>query len=258
MSAAPPGVECVSASSRRASRSSSPVPSWRPSWPAPSWRSSSSRAPSWRRPSSWCASRAPSSRSSWPPGLLGRRLLRRGALRGCLLRDLLGGRLPRRRLLRRCPLRGCLLRGLLGRGLLRGSLLRRRLLGGRLLRRCGLLDRLLGRLLRRRRRLLRLRRRCRRERQLRQRLGAGHDALEVGARGELRDGRLLGLDPLAGLGVADPASLTHTLLERAEACDADLLAPGHLARDRVQYGFQRVLRLLAVPLESRGERVDEL
>jgi hypothetical protein len=41
--------------------------------------------------------------------------------------------------------------------------------------------------------------------QLRQLLRAGHDGLEVGAGAELRDGGLLGLDPLAGARVAHPA-----------------------------------------------------
>jgi uncharacterized protein YjbI with pentapeptide repeats len=84
------------------------------------------------------------------------------------------------------------------------------------------------------------------------------DVLQVSAGGELRHRRLLGLDPRAGLRVAHPASFAHTLLERAEARDRDLLAPGDLARDGVQNALQRLLRGLPVPLVTRGERVDEL
>ena len=79
-----------------------------------------------------------------------------------------------------------------------------------------------------------------------------------GAGGELRHRRLLGLDPRAGLRVADPAGLADALLERAEAGDRDLLALGDLAGDRVEHGLQRVRRRLAVPLVTRGQRVDEL
>ena len=118
-----------------------------------------------------------------------------------------------------------------------------RLLGGRLLGRGG---RLLGG------------RGTGRERQLRQLLRTGDDVLQVGARGELRDGRLLGLDPGTCLGVAHPARLTDALLERPEARDRDLLALRHLTGDRVQDGVQGMLGLLAVPLVTRSQRVDEL
>ena len=66
---------------------------------------------------------------------------------------------------------------------------------------------------------------------------------------ELRHRRLLGLDALAGLRVADPAGLADALLERAEAGDRDLLALGDLAGDRVEHGLECVGGLLAVPLE---------
>ena len=70
-------------------------------------------------------------------------------------------------------------------------------------------------------------RRCRRRRRSAgQLLRAGDDVLEVGAGGELRHRRLLGLDPLAGAGVAHGAGLADPLLEGAEPGDRDLLAPG--------------------------------
>ena len=76
--------------------------------------------------------------------------------------------------------------------------------------------------------------------------------------GELRDRRLLGLDRRSRLRVADPAGLADLLLERAEARDRDLLALRDLPGDRVEHGLERVRCLLAVALETRGQRVDEL
>ena len=204
-------------------------------------------------------------------------------LGGCLLRGLLGAV----RLLGRPPSsRGAFLAAVFLAGaffagaFLAGALLGRRLLRRRLLRRRGLLGRgLLGRCLLRRPSwpaflagvfaadAAFLRREPSpswpaaarpRQRQLRQLLGAGDDVLEVGAGGELRHRRLLGLDALAGLRVAHPAGLADALLERAEAGDGDLLALGDLAGDRVEHGLERVRRRLAVPLVTRGERVDEL
>ena len=111
----------------------------------------------------------------------------------------------------------------------------------------------------RRRRLLRRHRALRRrERQLRQLLRAGDDRLEVRPRVELGDRRLLGLDPLAGAGVAHPACLAHSLLEGSESGDRDLLALRDLARDGVEHGLQCVCCLLAVALVASGKRVDQL
>ena len=203
-------------------------PSWRssspePSWPWSSWPAPSSQAPSWPGPSSRSSSwRAPSSRPRGPSSPAPSS--QEPSWPAPSWRWSSSPALPSSR-------RG----GLLGRcGLLRG----RSLLG----RSRGLLGRggTGG------------------QRQLRQLLGAGDDVLQVRAGGELRHRGLLRLDPRAGLGVAHPAGLADALLERPEARDRDLLALGHLAGDRVQDGLQRVLGLLAVPLVTRRQRVDEL
>ena len=95
-------------------------------------------------------------------------------------------------------------------------------------------------------------------RELRQLLRTRDDVLEILAGGELRHRLLLGLDPVPGLRVANPAGLADALLERPESGDGDLLALHDLTGDGVEHGVESVRGLLAVPLEALCQRVDEL
>ena len=227
--ARPRGKWCV----RTSWRSSSPEPSWpwSSSWPAStSWRRSS-----WPRWSSWPGS--PSWRSSsWPACLLGGGLLgRRGLLgRGGLLRR---GLLGRRRLL--------------GGGFLAGrsswpgwpSSSRQPGRGGtadaaaRFL--AGGLAHVGGS-------------------QLRQLLGTGDDVLEL--RPAVNFGTDFFLDlmrsPVCGLRTQRASRTAFS--NEPKPVIATFSPLRDLAGDRVEHRLERVGRRLAVPLVTRGERVDEL
>ena len=80
---------------------------------------------------------------------------------------------------------------------------------------------------------------------------------ERGAGLELRDRGLLDLHGLAGARVTAGAGGAGGLLEGAEAGDADLAAPGHLADDDVEDGLQRLCSSL-LAAEAPFERFDQI
>ena len=85
----------------------------------------------------------------------------------------------------------------------------------------------------------------------------GDHRAEGGAGLELRDRGLLDLHGLTGARVAAGAGCSGGLLERAEAGDTDLAAPGHLANDDVEHGLQG-LRSSLPAAEAPFERVDQI